>query len=197
LPAVDCPAIASAADALLASLVEVAKSRRIAVEFKPIAGGAFGVSLGGSIIVDPSHSSGQQAKTLAHELAHEALHQKANRVPGFSITRNLAELEAESVAYVVCRHFGLECDLRCTRYIALWDGNGAAVRQSMRRIADTAKSIIDAIESPAESATTGGAESAAADRSADETSADAGGADSAARIAADCVPSLFSEGGAL
>ena len=81
----------------------------------------------------------QQAKTLAHELAHEALHWKDRG----SFTRSVAELEAESVAYVVCRHFGLDTSVRSSAYIALWDGNGKAMRESMDRIAKTARKIID------------------------------------------------------
>ena len=59
------------------------------------------------------------------------------------LTRSIAELEAESVAYVVCTHFGLDVEVRASRYIALWDGDGKALRASLERIADTARGIID------------------------------------------------------
>jgi len=51
-----------------------------------------------------------------------------------------------SVAYIVCRHFGLDTEVRSTRYIALWDGDSKALRESMECIADTARSIIDDVE---------------------------------------------------
>ena len=55
----------------------------------------------------------------------------------------MAELEAESVAYVVCRHFGIDADVTASRYIALWQGDGKGLRASLERIATTAREIID------------------------------------------------------
>ncbi len=142
LPDVDIPTVDIASDDLLADLHRVAEERGIKVNFDTLSGGLFGVSKGGTIDVDNGHATGQQAKTLAHELAHEALH-KTDRT---GLTRSVAELEAESVAYVVCTHFGLDCEVRSSRYIALWDGDSKALRASLERIADTARNIIDDVE---------------------------------------------------
>ncbi len=139
LPTIETPTVDIVADDLLADLARVAESRGIAVSFQPVSGGAFGVSRNGKIDIDNTHTTGQQAKTLAHELAHEALHWEDRG----SFTRSVAELEAESVAYVVCRHFGLDTSVRSSAYIALWNGNGKAMRESMDRIAKTARKIID------------------------------------------------------
>ena len=109
-------------------------------------GSAYGVSKKGAIEVDDSHATGQQAKTLAHELAHEALHWEDRG----TFTRTLAELEAESVAYVVCRHFGLDTSVRSSTYIAIWRGDAKSMRESLARIADAARGIIDDAEAPAE-----------------------------------------------
>lgn len=144
LPDVEVPTLDDAADSLLAGLVSVAVSRKIQVVFGPIPGGAFGLSKGGTIDIDDQHATGQQAKTLAHELAHEALHKADNRPKG--LTRSLAELEAESVAYVVGTHFGLDSEVRSSRYIALWDGDSKALKSSLERIATTARAIIDDLE---------------------------------------------------
>lgn len=46
----------------------------------------------------------QRVKTLAHELAHSDLHQDGY----LGTPRPLAELEAESVAYVVCQAVGID-----------------------------------------------------------------------------------------
>ena len=92
--------------------------------------------------MDDSPPTGQQAKTLTHELAHETLHQN---VKG-PFTRPMAELVAESVAYVVCTHFGLDVEVRASRYIALWDGDAKALRASLERIANTARALIDDVE---------------------------------------------------
>ncbi len=146
LPTVDVPTIDSAADDLLAKLRSVAVARGIQVVFGTLPGGSFGVSKGGTIDVDDTPATGQQAKTLAHELAHETLH---HNVKG-PFTRSMAELEAESVAYVVCTHFGLDVEVRSSRYIALWDGDSKALRSSLERIAKTARDIIDDVESTSE-----------------------------------------------
>ena len=143
LPTVDVPTIDKRADDLLATLQSVAVKRGIRVEFGTLDSGAFGVSKGGTVGVDDSHATGQQAKTLAHELAHETLHRD---VKG-PLTRSIAELEAESVAYVVCTHFGLDVEVRASRYIALWDGDAKSLRDSLERIAKTARVIIDDAES--------------------------------------------------
>ena len=110
-------------------------------------GDVFGVSKGGTIDVDNTHATGQQAKTLAHELAHEAMHKnKTDRATMPEATRSIAELEAESVAYVVCTHFGLDSEVRASRYIAIWDGDSKALRASLERIASAARGIIDDVE---------------------------------------------------
>jgi hypothetical protein len=60
-----------------------------------------------------------QIKTLAHELAHALLHGSE-----FQGTRALAELEAESVAYLVCRELGVDSSEYSFGYVATWSGGG-------------------------------------------------------------------------
>jgi len=143
LPTIDAMDVETVADDLLANLARVTHNRGIALTFETINGGAYGVSKKGSIVVDPNHSTGQQAKTLAHELAHESMHWEDRG----QLTRSIAELEAESVAYVVCRHFNLDTSIRSSRYIALWQGDGKALRASLERISKTARAIIDDVTS--------------------------------------------------
>ena len=142
LPSVDVPDVQTAADSLLRSLERVANKRGIAMAYVETRAGLYGVSKGGAVEIATGLATGQQAKTLAHELAHEALH-KANRD---GLTRSVAELEAESVAYVVCRHFSLDVEVRASRYIALWGGDAKALRESLERIASTARAMIDDVE---------------------------------------------------
>ena len=143
LPEIDVPDVDTAADTLLASLGRVASKRGIAVNYTELDAGYFGVSKGGSIDIATGHATGQQAKTLAHELAHETMHKGEKRQ---GLTRSAAELEAESVAYIVCKHFDLDTEVRSSAYIALWDGNAKALRESLERIATTARDIIDDID---------------------------------------------------
>lgn len=60
-----------------------------------------------------------QVKTLAHELAHAVLHGA-----DFQGSRALAELEAESVAYLVCQELGLDSSEYSFGYVATWSGGG-------------------------------------------------------------------------
>ena len=64
----------------------------------------------------------------------------------FQLTCNMAELEAESVAYIVCQHFGLDSSVRSAAYIALWQGDSKALKASLQRIADTARTMIDDVD---------------------------------------------------
>jgi len=144
IPTVECPIIESAADTLLSALVTVAENRKIAVNLAPIDRSAFGTSHGGKVDVDNTYTTGQQAKTLAHELAHESMHQsKADREGMIRETAHVAELEAESVAYVVCQHFNLATEVRASIYIAIWNGDAKRLRASLDRIAKTARALID------------------------------------------------------
>ena len=119
LPNVDCPIVDADGSSLLSALVRVAESRGIVVAFQPLSG-PFGhaTDAGKAVAIDNTYPTGQQAKTLAHELAHCACHfGKTDRAT--RLTRDIAELEAESIAYVVCKHFNLDAEVRSSRYIAL------------------------------------------------------------------------------
>jgi antirestriction protein ArdC len=98
------------------------------------------------------NSEAQQAKTLAHELGHVLLH-----APGdfdYRNHRDLAELEAESVAYVVCASLGLDTSGYSLGYVAHWTGEKAAelVTASGARIQKAAAQILDALPAAAAAA---------------------------------------------
>ena len=94
-------------------------------------------------------SPAQRVKTLAHELAHALLHEDGG------VDRPVAELEAESVAFIVCGSaFGLDTSSYSLGYVATWAGGGRealdALRESAERIAAAARRILDALGSDAE-----------------------------------------------
>ena len=144
LPSYGVPDVGQAGDDLLAALKAVAVARGIRLAFVDLAPGHYGTSKGGTIEFANGLASGQSAKTLAHELAHEALHKGEDRPDG--LTRTVAELEAEAVAYVVCRHFGHDVEVRASRYIALWGGDGKGLRASLDRISESARKLIDDVD---------------------------------------------------
>src|ERR1035437_9615725 len=61
--------------------------------------------------------SAQRAKTLAHELGHSILHGDGY---DYKASRPDAELEAESVAYLVCGSMGLDSKDYSFGYVAAW-----------------------------------------------------------------------------
>ena len=67
-------------------------------------------------------SDAQTLKTLIHESAHQALHSKDNP-DADEKTANQRETEAESVAYIVCKHFGLDTSEYSFPYVATWSQN--------------------------------------------------------------------------
>lgn len=95
------------------------------------------------IRVERRNTPAQQVKTLAHEIAHALLHEHFD-------SRALAELEAESVAYVVCRGIGFDSCAYSFGYVATWSGGGeqaiAGIKASCERIQKTAATILRAFE---------------------------------------------------
>ncbi len=79
-------------------------------------------------------------KTLIHEIAHEVLHQGE----GAPSKRTIRELEAESVAYIVAKYFGLD-GLASPNYIALYGATTELIMQHLARIRATASDIINAL----------------------------------------------------
>jgi len=118
-------------------LIQFARGQGISVSFNNLNSDAQGVSKGGEIIIDPSAGT----KTLIHEIAHELMHKDENNIQ----SRATKELEAESVAYVVSKHFRLEC-LNSPNYIALHGNDAKDIIASMDRIVKTAYEIIEFVE---------------------------------------------------
>jgi len=82
------------------------------------------------------------ASTLVHEFAHAKLHFDCDDEP----ERACREVEAEAVAYIVSRHFGLDAD-NSAFYLAAWDEAAPdTVRDRLDRISRTASEIIEAVE---------------------------------------------------
>ena len=95
------------------------------------------------IRVEARNAPAQQVKTLAHEVAHALLHEGQR-------DRALAELEAESTAYVVCQTLGLDTGAYSFGYVAIWAGGGepaiARIRSSCTSIQRAASFILAALD---------------------------------------------------
>jgi hypothetical protein len=81
--------------------------------------------------------------TYVHEVAHELLHWKD--AEGKKSTRQEKEIDAETTAYIVLRHFGLETK-DTSNYLALWRAKGDDVRARRKNIQKAAKEIINGIK---------------------------------------------------
>jgi len=82
------------------------------------------------------------AVTLVHEYAHAVLHATTD----MKSERSTREVEAEAVAYVVGRYFGLNTS-RSAFYLAAWqDDDPETVLDRLDRIRQTAAEIIDTVE---------------------------------------------------
>ena len=99
------------------------------------------------IIIRPGMSQTQTIKTMLHEISHASLHRRKNSEPP-SKDRRTREVEAESVAYVVCQHFGIDTSEYSFGYVAGWSSGKELdeLKASLDTIRTCAADLIDAIE---------------------------------------------------
>ncbi len=94
------------------------------------------------IRIRTENSPAQHVKTLAHEIGHAMLHEETR-------DRRLAELEAESIAYVVCAALGLDSGRYSFGYVTIWSGGGAEaidqIKSSCHRIQQAAGEILSSM----------------------------------------------------
>ena len=95
------------------------------------------MSMGGAIQISPQAGT----KTIIHEIAHELLHQ----VKDSPTDSTIRELEAESVAYVVAKHFRLG-GLSSPNYVALHGADAELIMEHIERIRDISTQIITTID---------------------------------------------------
>ena len=102
------------------------------------------------IAVQENMSESQTLKTMVHEVAHSMLHDKeVNQSMDIPVKdRNTKEVEAESVAFTVCQHFGIDTSDYSFGYIAGWSSgrNMKELKSSLDTIRKTASELISGIE---------------------------------------------------
>jgi hypothetical protein len=149
LPEVVSRLIGDDAGSRFAGLVKVASTLGYSVEVSELPGERNGDCTFEMkrIRVREELAPAQSVKTLAHELAHAILHREIDCA---GLTRPIAELEAESVAFVVCDDLGLDSSAYSFGYIATWAGCGDAadktIRASAQRISQAAHIILEQLE---------------------------------------------------
>ena len=141
-PLPEAPIVAQGyGSALLPVLEGIATDLGIGLEYRAMSGSHHGTSYGGSIEVDSELDDAGKTSVIVHELAHELLHKGPDRM---LLSSRQRETEAESTAYVVCSHFGL--DSAAPNYLALWAAKPEQILEAFQRIKDVAASLIDMIE---------------------------------------------------
>lgn len=85
---------------------------------------------------------------LAHEAAHLTLHMPEDDTRRYVEHRGDQEVEAESVAYIVCDRLGLDTSTTSTAYMAGWASSKTAteVKQGIDRIMAGADAILDYLD---------------------------------------------------
>lgn len=105
------------------------------------------------IVIQSGMGESQTVKTAVHEIAHSLLHDSGHaRMEGVDAAekkdRNTKEVEAEAVAYTVCRHFGIDTSDYSFAYVAGWSSGRemTELKKSMETIQKTAAELIGRIE---------------------------------------------------
>lgn len=104
------------------------------------------------IYINEGMSQAQTLKTLIHETAHAKLHAlpiKDGKIIGKAEKdKNTREVEAESIAYVVCQHFGIDTSDYSFPYVTGWSSSKELdeLKASLECISKTASEMIDGIE---------------------------------------------------
>ena len=137
--------ISGSAEHNLLFLESVYATLNIKLETRPMPEGTRGVSLGGHVVVKEGLDNTMRFRILAHELGHELLHRD---IVGDEVIKSheLIETEAESVAFVVCKAYGIDTQALSSEYIRLHRGDTKLLMASLDRIQQTATRIIGLIE---------------------------------------------------
>ena len=88
-------------------------------------------------------SEAQTFKTLVHETAHSILHCEDGEQ--YEAKRHIREVQAEGVAFVVCKALGIDTDDYSFGYVAAWGGDTREVMAELGVIQKTANMILEKV----------------------------------------------------
>ena len=138
------------ADMLFGAVSEVAKDMGINVTRDASMKGEKGYSAGDHINISSDVEGVGGLSTMIHELAHELMHRKTSSIyyidnGGGQSATELKELQAESVSYVVLKHYGIPVSHHAT-YLALWKANKERIQNNLEIISKVSQFIITKID---------------------------------------------------
>jgi antirestriction protein ArdC len=144
LPEIGVSELAGSVDKYKDFFAALEKTSPVPIEMEDIASGAKGYfeQTEKRIAIQTGMSELQTLKTAIHEIAHARLHDIDKNAPKDANRpdRDTREVEAESAAYTVCQHYGLDTSDYSFGYIAGWSGE---------KELDTLKASLDIIRTEA------------------------------------------------
>ena len=151
LPTLGVDELAGKVDGYSQLLTALKETCPVPIGFEQIESGAKGYyhTTEHRIALQEGMSETQTLKTLIHEMAHQKLHSHEKEKPREErLTARSKEVEAESVAYTVCQHFGIDTSDYSFGYIAGWSSGKetAELKESLGKIRDAASEMITDIE---------------------------------------------------
>ena len=122
----------------------------VPIEFDTISSGAKGYfSLTENrIVINKGMRQVQTIQTIIHEISHQRLHSGDTPDHGKDKPRSSKEVEAESVAYTVCQHYGIDTSDYSFAYVTGWSEGKELpeLKQSLDTIRKTASEFISKID---------------------------------------------------
>jgi hypothetical protein len=141
------------AEKLYGYVTELASDMGIKVTQLDASGGEKGYAAGDHINISSGVAGVGKLSTMIHEMAHELMHFKKSSIfyqdEEVRSSSQLKELQAESVSYVVLKHYGLPVSHHTT-YLALWRANKEKIEANLAVISKVSQFIIDKIDEIAE-----------------------------------------------
>lgn len=134
-------------DSIIEAITDVSPCPVSFSEFKGTANGYYSTS-SNSITVRSSLTDAMRIKTLLHEIAHAHLDNPDNRDDDTKESRDIKEVRAESVAFMVSSMLGIPTDDYSFPYVASWEGakDIKKLTSEMTMIKSTANRIFEDIQ---------------------------------------------------
>ncbi|WP_448917853.1 LPD25 domain-containing protein [Holdemanella biformis] len=113
-------------------------------------------SLTNEITIQPDMSEVQTIKTMIHEIAHSIVHSEENlnqlkQKENVEFSKNEREVQAESIAYIVSSHLGIDTSDYSFPYVATWSlstdpNNLENVKQNLKCIKSTSMDLTSKLD---------------------------------------------------
>lgn len=113
-------------------------------------------SLTNEITIQPDMSEVQTIKTMIHEIAHSIVHSEENlnqlkKKENVEFSKNEKEVQAESIAYIVSSHLGIDTSDYSFPYVATWGlstepNNLENVKQNLKCIKSTSMDLTSKLD---------------------------------------------------